>query len=179
MVDREAWNAVVHGVGKELDMTEWLNWTELNWKFPTSLRKNLVSQREGVAPKYRKWVDAGVHWASALQIIHGHSSQGAKPPGIPDGRTENSYSDKAAWVQLPARESEAFWTFWLLAGPRSLFVCPNSISYTPVNADRAGSWSFISLFASLSSLSPSWMAFLNLGYMMKCAKQFSSDYYYV
>ena len=32
VMDREAWRAVVHGVTKESDTTEWLNWTELNWR---------------------------------------------------------------------------------------------------------------------------------------------------
>ena len=27
VIDRDAWGAVVHGVLKESDMTEWLNWT--------------------------------------------------------------------------------------------------------------------------------------------------------
>ena len=29
MMDREAWCVALHGGPKELDMTEWLNWTEL------------------------------------------------------------------------------------------------------------------------------------------------------
>ena len=33
VMDREGWRAAVHGVAKELDTTEWLNWTELRlWK---------------------------------------------------------------------------------------------------------------------------------------------------
>ena len=33
VMDREAWRAVIHGVCKESDTTERLNWTELNWHF--------------------------------------------------------------------------------------------------------------------------------------------------
>ena len=31
VTDREAWLAAVHGFAKSQDMTEWLNWTKLNW----------------------------------------------------------------------------------------------------------------------------------------------------
>ena len=31
VMDKEAWRAAIHGGHKELDMTERLNWTELNW----------------------------------------------------------------------------------------------------------------------------------------------------
>ena len=35
VMDREAWRAAIHGVRTELDTTEQLNWTELNWEgFP-------------------------------------------------------------------------------------------------------------------------------------------------
>ena len=34
---REAWHAAVHGVNKELDMTEQLNWTEKPQHFPTQI----------------------------------------------------------------------------------------------------------------------------------------------
>ena len=33
VIDREAWCAAIHGGHKQLDMTGWLNWTELNWIF--------------------------------------------------------------------------------------------------------------------------------------------------
>ena len=31
-MDREPWRAAVHGVAKSWDTTEWLNWTEMDWK---------------------------------------------------------------------------------------------------------------------------------------------------
>ena len=35
VMDREAWRAAVHGVSKESDMIERLNWTEVNWPAQT------------------------------------------------------------------------------------------------------------------------------------------------
>ena len=36
VMDREAWCAAVHGGHKELDMTEWLNWTEQLKRIPNT-----------------------------------------------------------------------------------------------------------------------------------------------
>ena len=39
VMDREAWRAAIHGVCRESDTTEWLNWTELNHMPGTVLNK--------------------------------------------------------------------------------------------------------------------------------------------
>ena len=45
VMDREAWRAAVHGVA-ELEMTEWLNWTELTPTLVSQMVKNLPAMRE-------------------------------------------------------------------------------------------------------------------------------------
>ena len=47
VMDREAWRAAVHGGHKESNMTEWLNWTELNWIIIGNL-ENKEKQKQNV-----------------------------------------------------------------------------------------------------------------------------------
>ena len=58
VMDREAWHAAVHGITKswekkkkELDTTEWLDWTELNW---TEMGSRLVIARGYVKKSGRR-----------------------------------------------------------------------------------------------------------------------------
>ena len=45
VMDREVWRAAVHGVNKELDMTDWLNWKS---KVTNSMDMSLSKLREMV-----------------------------------------------------------------------------------------------------------------------------------
>ena len=63
VMDREAWRAAIHGGCKKLDMTEWLNWTELNWgiawaSLVAQLVKNLPAVQE---TQLDSWVRK-IHW---------------------------------------------------------------------------------------------------------------------
>ena len=43
VMNREAWRAAIHGGRKKSDTAEWLNWTELSWCHPHTLKKNILT----------------------------------------------------------------------------------------------------------------------------------------
>lgn len=153
----------------------------MNTNYPTlkppkqSQGEPCETRKERDPLKKNTWGDASKKWASLSwgPVSRGKPSQGARLSSLVNGRFQNTYSDKAARAQSAPREWEAFRTFWLLVGPKSLSICPKSISYTPVNADRAGPLvSFLFLPPNLP-FPPSWTSSLNLGHTIKCAKHFS------
>ena len=74
VMDREAWHAAIHGVAKELDMTEQLNWTELNWATREGSPSGGASCKES-ACQHRRPRDVG--------LIPGLG----RSPGIGNGNT--------------------------------------------------------------------------------------------
>ena len=67
VMDREAWHAAVQGVA-ESDTTEWLNWTELNWK------QNTMAAIQQMPPPHTHTVTAedlgGMQEAAICSICH-------------------------------------------------------------------------------------------------------------
>ena len=69
VMDREPWCAVVHGSHEESDMTEWLDWTELNWSTSKGSRQagvELVAKAESMP--LRRITDRTVAWPIKLEF---------------------------------------------------------------------------------------------------------------
>ena len=69
VMDKEAWRAVIHGGRKESDMTEWLNWTEVNsiWPPESLWHKYLIQLFQAMGPSLQKRRCSHVPMTNILQ----------------------------------------------------------------------------------------------------------------
>ena len=67
VMDREAWHAAVHGVAKSWTRTEWLNWTELNWRWWIGMPG--VLQSMGWQSVRHDWVTEPTDWLKLVPAV--------------------------------------------------------------------------------------------------------------
>ena len=113
VMDREAWRAAVHRVTRDSDMTEWLNWTELNEaKTMWSIFKGMRNIPDLIQPPPQTWITNPTTSASSLKppwFGHHPASPGrsrrlttvplaATPAGDPAASVLSTRSTQIRWA---------------------------------------------------------------------------------